>query len=279
MKRIHFCLSGIFILLNFCFNSYSLASNNIGTIVKEKRTVGFFSEISVSSGCNLVLIHGKEQKVVAEAEERYLDYIKTKVVNDRLQISIDGNFINKENFQVSVTIDDLSLLLIEEGSDVRTDSVFIADEITVECFGGSDAEIDMHANKLQCDIRDGSDIKLSGEFEGLTLKALDGSDIKANIKTDNLTIVCRDESDVYCEGKSIKFYIEASGQSDVDASKLLAENCYIFTEDIVDVEVDVSDEINISAKNDSDITIKGNPKTKKIIASDDSNIRYVPLSE
>lgn len=63
----------------------SFASENVK---KESRKLATFNQFNVGSALSVSLTQGKEQTVIIETEEKFIDMIHTTVVNGKLYIEL-----------------------------------------------------------------------------------------------------------------------------------------------------------------------------------------------
>jgi len=106
--------------------------------------------------------------------------------------------------------------------------------LEINLSGGSDLEMELTANNIECNASGGSDIDLIGSA---------------------------DRIDISC-----------SGGSDVEARKFMVKHCTVSASGGSDVEIHATESIDASASGASDITYKGNPLQVKVHSSGSSDI-------
>lgn len=223
-------LSFLFLFaLMFCLNfTLSAQWNNgikgSGNVIEQNRNLSGFENVKASSGVDVVLMQGSQDKVVVKADDNLADKITTKVEGNTLVVAVQRNtsIRNAKSFKVLVTASNLKQILSSGGSDVFSEGAITAESLTIKASGGSDLKLDLNVKDLTCDISGGSDANLKGKAQYMTVTARGGSDF---------------------EGKNFT-----------------AENCKLKVQGGSDAYVYVTGEISMEAHGASDIHYKGNPK-------------------
>jgi hypothetical protein len=163
-------------------------TNGNGNVVTEDREVADFTEVKGTSGIDVYLTEGNENKVVVEADENLMVQIETYVEDDRLIIRTEGSIGKAKAKKVYVTYTDLKKIIATSGADVIGQSIIKAETIMLEASSGADLEVEVFAKKVYAETSSGSGIKVSGKATSLRADASSGSDLNAR----NLLVVdCR----------------------------------------------------------------------------------------
>jgi len=206
---------------------------------RQTRQITGFHGISVSSGIDLYLTQKNVEEVLVEAESDDMDKIITKVEDGILKIYIKdkswwGIGWNKRPRKVYVSFINLDKLHTSAGSDVYGESTLKFDKLDLDASSGSDVKLELEANEVHLGTSSGSDITLKGKVKIFEADASSGSDIKAgDLETQKCTV-------------------RASSGSDIN--------------------VNVTDDFIADASSGSDVTYKGNPKTKNINKSSGGDV-------
>ncbi len=229
MKKLIMKVTFSFFIL-FPFLSYCHAQ------VKETRDVGNFSGINVSSGIDLIISQGEKVEVVAEASnDEMLESILTEADGNTLKIYSNKKMLKPGPRKVYVTFRNIEALKASGGSDITAKSAINVSNLDIGAHGGSDVEMEIKADVLQCVISGGSD--------------------------------------AYFEGSVKNFSAEASGGSDLKANELVTETCNLQVSGGSDASITVNKELNVQASGGSDVNYYGNATIKNINASGGSDVR------
>jgi len=233
MKLIKQLLALTFLLV------FSSVIVNADSTEKQNRSVRDFSEISVSSGIDLYLTMGDEEKVTIVADDEIIDDIITEVRGDQLKIYLKERPFrfrwkwNQER-KAYVTVKTIKEIKASAGSDVASENVIKGESLEVHASSGSDVRMEVNVNKLVLKASSGSDANLSGLAKYFDADASSGSDIRAS---DLKTKICR---------------VEVSSGSDAS--------------------VYATDEIEAHASSGGDIKYYGNPELRDIHESSGGDV-------
>ena len=156
-------------------------TNGNGNVVTEDRPVGDFTKVKGSSGIDVYLTEGSENKVTVEADENLLEIIETTVDNGKLRIRTanNTNIGRAKAKKVHVTYVSLTSVEASSGADVIGNSVIKTENLNLDTSSGADLELEILAKEVYAETSSGSDMKLSGKATKLSAKASSGSDLNA----------------------------------------------------------------------------------------------------
>ncbi|GGF25923.1 head GIN domain-containing protein [Hymenobacter cavernae] len=199
-----------------------LVSCSVSAQEKQTRQTGDFRMIKASGAVNIMLKQGSKTSVVLEAEEEdVLRHIRTEVENGVLRIYRDkdgGSFTwlpTKSNkITVYITTPQLNSLELSGASDVKSESVFSADDFRIKASGASDVTLGVKAKTLSVEASGASDIRLTGQVESQQVHISGSSDYRASdLLSKRATVDASGASDAYVSAESLSSH--ASGASDV----------------------------------------------------------------
>lgn len=210
-----------------------------GNVVKEERKVTGFKAVSVSAGINLLIGQGPTEKVVVEAEENLMPYIKTELSGEVLRIGIKsnlGNFHSHKRINVYVTAKELKALEASSGSKLKTENKIQAGDLKISSSSGSSFIAEIDCTNLDASSSSGSSGVISGSAKSIEAESSSGSSLVAlNLKAE--------------KGK-----VSASSGSSVS--------------------VNVTGEIRAHASSGARISVTGNPSVRDTDSSSGGSIRF-----
>lgn len=177
-----------------------------------------FNEIRISRGLDVYLTQSDDVTLHVEADENLHDIIITEVENGVLRISSDENISFSKSKKVMLSFKDISIIKATSGSDVYSTNTIVADNLELTTTSGSDMELEINAQLVDCKSTSGSDLRISGTTNKLYASATSGSDIKArNLKakisearaTSGADITLNTSEELYAKatsGGDIKYY-------------------------------------------------------------------------
>lgn len=196
--------------------------NGNGNVTTQERAVNQdFDKVRGSSGIDIYLTEGSENKIVVEADENLIDLIETIVTNGKLIIRSSKNIGRFKAKKVHVTFIKLSSIEASSGADIIGKSVIKNETINLDCSSGADLEVEVFAKELYAETSSGADLDVSG---------------KASV-----------------------MYANASSGSELNAKNLNTITCNAKASSGADIIVTVQDKINAKASSGGDIRYYGDP--------------------
>ena len=193
MKTVNFITAiGIALLFTSCNFNINTGENGNGNVVTEERTVSAdFTEVRGSSGLDVYLSQGDENKIVVEADENLLQYIETDVENGKLIVTTSHNIGQSESKKVYVTYKQLNSIEASSGADVMGNSVIKSENLSLKSSSGAELKVEVFSKDLTAKTSSGSDMEISGKASSLNADASSGSELDAK---ELLVINCNAEA-------------------------------------------------------------------------------------
>ncbi len=189
-----------------CVNGqfYKSISGN-GNVVKNERSVSGFDGVKVSTGIDVILSQGDNEKVVVETDENLQEYIKTEVRDGILNVYTDHISIRHADVEkVYVTIKDVKSLSTSSAGDIVGETPVRTDEIRLSASSSGDIKLELYAKSVKLDISSAGDIKLTGESETLDADLSSAGDLKAfefKVKEAEVSVSSAGSADIYTTDK------------------------------------------------------------------------------
>ena len=188
---------------------------------KENRPVSSFSGLVTSSGIDVYLTQGNDEKLTIEAKGVEKEDVVTEVRNGTLRLTIDRRGANFFNFgrnryvKAYVTFRQLSKLTASGGSDVFGQGKLTFRTLAIAVSGGSDIKLNLTADELNASASGGADLLLEGQARSLNADGSGGADLDARklvVETGNAN--SSGGADVYINATR-ELSLKASGGSDI----------------------------------------------------------------
>ena len=238
MKSIKYFLITIFaITLSSCHLDMHIGQvHGNGDVVTEDRHVDEnFDKVKGSTGLDVYLTEGNENKIVVEADENLMEFIETNIHDGKLTIRSNKNIGRYKAKKVHVTYKKLVSIEASSGADVIGNSVIKSETLNLDSSCGADLEVEVFTKDLYAETSSGADIVLSGKTLNLKAKASSGSDLKAR--------------------------------------KLNASNCNARASSGADITVNVKDKLDAKASSGGDVRYYGNPEAVSKNNSSSGSVR------
>jgi hypothetical protein len=193
-----------------------------GNVVTKERKTDSFTGVKVSSGIDVYLKQGDNEKVSVEADENLHEYILTEVHGGVLNVYSEYNIRDAERKRVYVTMKDINSVRTTSAGDVIGESPVNSEKLELSASSAGDIKLEVHAKTINLDISSSGDMTLTGETDLLRADLSSAGDLNA--------------------------YDLKSREADVSVSSA------------GDADITVSERITARASSAGDINYKGDPK-------------------
>jgi hypothetical protein len=202
-----------------------------GVIVSEERKVSDFSKISLSGFGNLYLEVGDEEALVIEAEDNFLEHIKTEVRGQTLEIKY-SDYVSlqpTESINYYLTVKEL-------------------DDISISGLGKVEIP-ELQTSSLRVDISGGGDININ------------------NLEADTLIISISGLGKLDIAGGEVaEQRINISGGGDYTADELTSLNATVDISGLGNAMVSVEDTLRVTISGGGSVKYIGNPEVTSDIS-------------
>lgn len=169
-----------------------------GNEVSEIRKCDNFNQVSVSSGLNVYFTQGAEQKVVVTADQNLIDYIDTKVFENRLSVTATRRFDAVSPIKINITLPDIENIKAFAGSNIYSQDTIRVPKLELISTAGANIKLDVVADNLNVMAVAGSNIKISGKTSYLEAKANSGSNIFSSaLKAGDAHVTCNTGANIW----------------------------------------------------------------------------------
>ena len=205
-----------------------------GPIATEVRQISSFTAVDVPGSGTLIITQGPAPSLVVEASRGVLDRLKTTVSGGVLTLDSSGSwtrpwtFWRNDHVTYRLTVTDLTRIEAQGSADIQAQQTLTADKLELSTSGSSDVTLALKVQTLSVRTSGSGDVTLSGVADVLTFTSSGSSDLRARgLQSRVATIKC-------------------SGSSDV--------------------EVSVSEQLNVDISGSGDVSYAGNPKVNSSIS-------------
>jgi len=227
------------LLLLACFTGLTLFAQNVNDANAEKRNVGSFHGIHLSSAFDVYLTQANDEAVAVSASEtKWRDRIKVEVKNGILYIGYDSEGrwgSGNKKLKAYISFKQIDELHVSGACDVFTSGEIRANDLEINLSGASDLKTKVSvSNRLHVDLSGASDITV--------------------------------------QGSSTELSIEASGASSFKGYDLLTDNCNARASGASDIKITVNKELNAHVTGASDVHYKGEATIRDLHSSGSSSV-------
>ncbi len=172
---------------NWWGNSKKIKGN--GNVVTVNRTTSNYNGVSVGGSFDVILVKGKEGKIIIEGEENIIPYLETEVIGSTLKIKYKKNTSIRTTKRLTVTVPITSIESVALGGSGK-----IIGKVTIKAnnfsasLGGSGSiTLKIEANHVKASIGSSGSINLEGKSKEFSCSIAGSGGIRAyGFKTDEL---------------------------------------------------------------------------------------------
>ncbi|MDT8393686.1 MAG: head GIN domain-containing protein [Bacteroidales bacterium] len=194
-----------------------------GDVIKEERKVSGFTSLEVGGAFTVYLSQGSKETLTIEADKNLMEFIKTRVKGDRLEIYTDGRKINKfTKMNIYLTFKELEMMDFSGATKIIGEGMMQFGDLSLNVSGASEITLNMELGMLTADYSGASNVELSGK------------------------------------AKSVLF--DCSGASQIDAYEFVAGHGELEASGASRVRVNVTDMLDAEVSGAASVKYKGSPK-------------------
>jgi hypothetical protein len=183
MKKL--IITSIILTVSFSVNAQNWWKNKKvrgnGNVVTKTRTISDFKGVDVGGSFDVVLVKGKERKVIIKGEENIIKYTETKVRNNTLQVKYQNNINISTTKKLTVTLvyRDIEKISLSGSGNIINKGVLNNSNLKVNLEGSGNITLHVDSDEVQSSIGGSGNIKLQGESNELECSIAGSGSIKA----------------------------------------------------------------------------------------------------
>jgi len=174
----------------FCLASCNFTTGS-GNIVTEKRSVGTFASLNVSSAFEVEVKIGPAEDIRVEADDNIIKHIRTEVSGNTLIIKTENlHSINNAHMKVFITMPALNDINASASANVRVLDVIKGNgKLNFDASSSADIEAEVEAPEVEAEASSSGTVKLSGKTKNYKAQASSGANIKtADLLSENTDV-------------------------------------------------------------------------------------------
>lgn len=196
--------------------------------IEETRDISGVSRLKISGVFNVNLIQSDQESISIDGSQELSENLKITQEGDLLTLELEelkGGFFKDQKLEVNLSISDLKSFEFEGVGNIKTQSAFDLEEISINGEGVGNISMEINANKIDADLN------MLGNM---------------NLK-----------------GKADLFNLKNEGIGNIDASELIVQDVNLQSSGIGRVAVHCEGEISLDVSGIGEIKYTGNPTVIK----------------
>ena len=213
---------GVLIVLSLAGAGIGMASSGRpGSMDIEDRPVSDFTVIEVHGAGTLVITQGPTASLTVKGRRAALDRLNTTVTGGTLRLDPDERwyapwtFWRNSHLTYYVTVTDLTRIEAHGSTTIQAEQALDLDDLRLTAGGSSDVRLALNGERLSVRTSGSSDVFLSGSADTLYFSSGGSANLHAlGLRTRVATVTCGGSSDVDIN-VSEELNVDVSGSSDV----------------------------------------------------------------
>lgn len=206
-----------------------------GNVITETRDISSFHGIDIGGAFEIILVKATKEKIVLEADDNLMPYIRTKVFGSTLEVDNEKDFRNPTTLKVTIYYTNIDQIDLSGAASLKSNDILKTESLEIDASGATDIVLKLETGKLEAD------------FSGASKAEFIGSAKKAEVQASGATVF-----------KGLEFETE---DFEIDASGAAVARIW------------ASGQLGIEASGASSVRYKGSPSINLISISGASSVR------
>ncbi|GMT45157.1 MAG: DUF2807 domain-containing protein [bacterium] len=260
-------LLSILIILFFGVQLQAQIRGN-GHIEEQIRALSGFNAITSTSSVDVYVKQGNNFSVVVRADGNLLNYVKTKVKNNTLIVSVTKSIWRARILEVHITMKNIQKVTLTGSGDFYGESLFVTQNLQFILTGSGDVKAALEAKNVQIKIGGSGDVDVSGIRGNLGIEVNGSGDVTATgLQLETCSLKVTGSGDVELKGRTNQLTMVVAGSGDIEAGGLAAVSVNAHNTGSGDAFVNAIDKLEVSLIGSGDLGYTGNPAVLKVNAA------------
>ena len=258
MKKHFLCLILLIPVLSFSQKAEKIKGNKNVTIQETK--IDSFTVISIGENIQINLLEG-EPMVKIETDENLHDVIEFDVDDNTLSFGLNKRITTKKKLNITVYYPStIESIIAKDDAEIKSLSTIVIDRLNLKTGGTSKVNLELETSVFNFTNHEKSRTELKVIADSMTISLRGNSKLKGIIISPKLVSNLYDRATAELKGEVDSLYIDLNNRTSFTSKYLKATYCEILTQENSDATINISDELYIKAKDNSDINIYNEPQ-------------------
>ncbi|MGB9979659.1 head GIN domain-containing protein [Methanobacterium sp.] len=133
-----------------------------GNVINQSQNVSGFNQVSVDGSGTLIITQGDKESLTIEAEDNLMQYIKTNISSNALNIHIDKSIAPTKPIKYYLTVKDLNSITYSGGGKIQSNGLK-TNSLTININGAAEGNLtNLNVNTLKTIISGAGRLFMSG---------------------------------------------------------------------------------------------------------------------
>ncbi|GAA0873089.1 hypothetical protein GCM10009117_22360 [Gangjinia marincola] len=272
MKKFILALFSILLLVSCGSTKKAKIEGNKEVVTVSNNIQGSFNSVEISDDIKVKMKQGFTDNYVLTTDENLVSVVQFKVVDSVLRIYTTQRITKSKELNVYLTAQNLEYISLRNDSRFESDGLLTTDFLSVTGSGGSQIEIDIETTQFNLNLKDNSLVEVDGKAENIDFYLTDRSDVKGELDIDTGSINLQESAEFDMEGKANEVSLTIAGGTHYNGTDFELKTAQLTALDKSEVNVLVSDNVTVYAKDKTTINLYGRPEVTVKTLSDRATI-------
>ncbi|MFD2891602.1 GIN domain-containing protein [Flavobacterium chuncheonense] len=259
MKKITLFTLLLCSIITFAQKKEKIKGSKIITVsVKELEP---YENIEIEDNLEIFLVKGDSPTLEIEADDNLHDAINYSVMGNTLRITSQKEVISAKKFSIRVNYNNnLKLVSVKGEAKLHALAAIELENITIKNYDRSASYLNADCNFFTLILNDKAEAELNLKAQNTILELSKDSELKALVASPEVKLDMYQNSDARIEGDAENVKMRIDNSSFLAASKFTTKSLDLTIEGYAKSEVNVVNDITISAAGKSEIRLFGEPQ-------------------
>jgi hypothetical protein len=259
MKKITLFTLLLCTVITFAQKKEKIKGSKIITVsVKELEP---YENIEIEDNLEIFLVKGDSPTLEIEADDNLHDAINYSVMGNTLRITSQKDVISAKKFSIRVNYNNnLKLVSVKGEAKLHALAAIELENITIKNYDRSASYLNADCNFFTLILNDKAEAELNLKAQNTILELSKDSELKALVASPEVKLDMYQNSDARIEGDAETVKMRLDNSSFLAASKFTTKTLELTIEGYSKSEVNVTNDIIISAAGKSEIRLFGEPQ-------------------
>lgn len=259
MKNISI-LFALFIMTSCAAQKKEKISGNKNVTTVNKEITDAFSVLDIDDGLRVTIKQGQSDSYVLVTDENLIPVIDLDVRGNTLYVKTSKQIKGSKQLDIYLTVNSLTDIVLKNDARIQSTGPLSFSTLALTGQHSSRFELDLDTEKLTINLLDKSSGDLTINSDKATILLNGRTDLDAKLKARELTLTLQKNAGISLKGNAKEALINLTGSTDLKGKRFDVNDADISMADKANVEIKVSDNLTLYAKDRSKIELYGSPE-------------------
>jgi hypothetical protein len=230
-------------------------------VVKSFKVIESFNRLVLGDDIEVRLLRSDEPAIEITADDNLIDVIAVTNYDGEMSINTTMRISSYKTLKITVFYTDaLEAIMLKNEAEIHSDVTLKFKDLTIVTQNESKVFLTVSSEKFKLTHNDDSNAKLNVTAKHIALELNDNSKVEAltNGHTIEIDMLQRAEADI--EGDTHKLELHVDNSCEFDGRRLSSKTAEVTANNRAKINIDVNENLKLSAEGTSEVSIYGDPK-------------------